>query len=116
MFQMKTKKFLFISGERERERDLSKIIISLPTNNEHLKLFEKTLTGGFRCVNTRLSFDTENPDKNNWKDYSYKVSYNLKLEREEKYSTKRVTSKILKLDENNQYASTMTKPNVNWQH
>ena len=60
------------------ERDLSKIIISLPTNNEHVELFEKTLTGGFSCVNTRLPFDTElllpnveKPDQDNWKDYSY---------------------------------------------
>ena len=90
------------------ERDLSKTIISLPTNNEHVELFEATLTGGFSCVNTRLSLDTEillsnveNPDKDNWKHYSYKVSYNLKLDGEEKYSTKRVISKILKLDENN---------------
>ena len=59
------------------ERDLSKIIISLPTNNEHVELFDKTLTGGFSFVNTRLSFDTEilltnveNSDKENWKDYS----------------------------------------------
>ena len=55
-----------------RERDLSKTIISLPTNNEHVELFEATLTGGFSCVNTRLSLDTEillsnveNPDKGN---------------------------------------------------
>ena len=41
------------------EGDLSKIIIFLPTNNEHVELFEKTLIGGFSCVNTRLSFDTE---------------------------------------------------------
>ena len=99
------------------ERELSKIIISLPTNNEHVELFEETLIGGFSCENTHLSFDTEillpnveNPDKNNWKDYSYKVSYNLKLDREEKSSTKRVIFKILKLDENNQYGYTMTKP------
>ena len=52
----------------------------------------------------------ENPDKGNWKDNSYKVSYNLKLDREEKYSTKRVISKILKLDENNQHGYAMTKP------
>ena len=99
------------------ERELSKIIISLPTHNEHVELFEETLIGGFSCENTHLSFDTkillpnvENPDKDNWKDYSYKVSYNLKLDREEKYSTKRVIFKILKLDENNQYDYTMTKP------
>ena len=75
--------------ERETERDLFKIIISLPTNNERLEFSEKTLTGGFSCVNTRLSFDTEillpnvkNPGKDNGKVYSYKVSYNLKLDRE----------------------------------
>ena len=54
--------------------------------------------------------NVENPDKDNWKDYSYKVSYNLKLEWKEKYSTKRVISKILKPDENNQYGYAMTKP------
>ena len=105
---------------RERERDLSKIIKSFPTNNEHVELFEKTLTGGLSCVNTGLTFDTEilltnveNPDKDNWKDYSYKVSYNLKLDGEKKYSTKRVITKILKLDENNQFGYTMTKPMPN---
>ena len=41
------------------EIDLCKIIISLPTNNEHVELFEKTLIGGFSFVNIRLSFDTE---------------------------------------------------------
>ena len=58
-----------------RERDLSKKIIYFLTHNEHIELLEKTLTGGFSCVNTRLSFDTdillpniENPDKENWKD------------------------------------------------
>ena len=68
-------------------------------------------------LNTHLSFDTdillpnvENPDKDNWKDYSCKVSYNLKLDREEKYSTKRVISKILKLHKNRQYGYRMTKP------
>ena len=37
------------------EKYLSKTIISLPTNNGHVELFEKTLTGGFNCVNTHLS-------------------------------------------------------------
>ena len=64
-----------------------------------------------------MSFDTEillpnveNPDKDNSKDYGYKVSYNLKLDGAEKYSTKTVISMILKLDENNQYGYAMTKP------
>ena len=41
------------------ERDLSKVIIALPTSNETVDIFEQTLTGGFSCVNTRLAFDTE---------------------------------------------------------
>ena len=63
----------------------------MPTNNENVELFEKTLTGGFSRVNRRLSFDTEillpnveKPDKDSWKDYGYKVAYNLKIEGEEK--------------------------------
>ena len=62
-----------------------------------------------------MSFDTKillsnakNPDKDNWEDYSCKITYNLKLDGEEKYSTKRAISKILKLDENNQYGCAMT--------
>ena len=51
------------------ERDLSKVIIALPTTNEIVDVFEQTLTGGFSCVNTRLAFDTEillpnSPEKN----------------------------------------------------
>ena len=51
------------------ERDLSKVIIPLPTTNEIVDVFEQTLTGGFSCVNTRLAFDTEillpnSPEKN----------------------------------------------------
>ena len=37
----------------------SKSIISLPTCNEHVKIFKKTLYGGFSSVNTHLAFDTE---------------------------------------------------------
>ena len=41
------------------QREQSKIILALPTNNSFMEIFEKTLTGGFSCVNTPLSFDTE---------------------------------------------------------
>ena len=41
------------------QRDQSKVIISLPTNFKHAEIFEKTLIGGFTCVNTRIGFDTE---------------------------------------------------------
>ena len=41
------------------QRDLSKVIITLPTKTEHAEIFEKSLIGGYSCVNTRLGFDTE---------------------------------------------------------
>ena len=44
-----------LSGCIQREK--SKVILILPTNNSVMEVFEKTLTGGFSCVNTRLSFD-----------------------------------------------------------
>ena len=37
-------------------RDKSKCLTALPTDAEHVRVFEKT--GGFNCVNTRLAFDT----------------------------------------------------------
>ena len=40
------------------QREQSKCILALPTNNCHVEIFEKT-SGGFSCVNIRLSFDTE---------------------------------------------------------
>ena len=43
------------------------------------------------------------------KDFNYKVVYNFKLGKN-KTQKKRVISKILKLDENNQYGNGMTKP------
>ena len=40
-------------------RDKSKCLIALPTDAEHVRVFEKTLIGCFSCVNTRLAFDTQ---------------------------------------------------------
>ena len=37
---------------------LSKVIITLPAQAEFVNVFEKTLIGGFNCVNTRLVFDS----------------------------------------------------------
>ena len=42
------------------------------------------------------------------KNFNYKVVYNLKMNNEK--TKKRVITKILKLDENNQYGHGMTKP------
>ena len=39
------------------EREMSKIILALPTKLEHVEIFEQTVTGGFSSVNTRLAFD-----------------------------------------------------------
>ena len=40
-------------------RDQRKCLIALPTDAEHVRVFEKTLIGGFSCVNTRLPFGTQ---------------------------------------------------------
>ena len=114
-------------------REMSKVIIALPTSNEVVDIFEKTLTGGFSCVNTRLAFDTEillpnsNENENDdvlQKDHRYKLCYKLKLDSDSEYKTYRIMTKILKLDENNQYGFAMTKlmptgciknnPDVSW--
>ena len=73
------------------EREMSRIILALPTKLEHLEIFEQTVTGGFSSVNTRLAFDTQillpnleykdDLEKNPLnKDFKYKVVYNLKLD------------------------------------
>ena len=35
------------------------VLIALPTDAAHIRVFEKTLIGGFSFVNTRLAFDTQ---------------------------------------------------------
>ena len=87
-------------------KDKSKCCIVLPTDVEHVRVFEKTLIGGFSFVNARLAFDTEilrNDDKKN-----NRVLFDLHIDG--KKQTKRISSKILKMDENNQYGQAMTKP------
>ena len=107
------------------QRDLSKIIIALPTSNSIVEVFEKAVTGGFSGVNTRLVFDTQillpnytssNYDKmsidDSFKAYKrkdLKVCYKLKLNGEKNNVDRRVISKTLKLDKNNQYDFAMTK-------
>ena len=108
------------------QRNQSKVIISLPTNFKHAEVFEKTLIGGFTCVNTRVGFDTEillpnfakkdyvsmNIDESfqAYKNQNYKVAYKIKLDNDPIDYERRVISKILKFDENNQYGFAMTKP------
>ena len=101
------------------EREMSKIILALPTKYDHVGIFGETVIGGFSCVNTRLAFDSQIllPDlkiknylENNSinKGFNYKVFYNLKMNIEK--VKKRVITKTLKLDENNHYGNGMTKP------
>ena len=89
------------------EREMSKIILALPTKLDHVEIFEQTVTGGFSSVNTRLAFDTQillpnlpklkpNLDFENnpmSKDFDYKVVYNLKIGKN-KTQKKIITSKI----------------------
>ena len=108
------------------QREQSKVILALPTDNKQMETFAKTLLGGFSCINTRLPFDSEilmpnltekdfqkmNIDQSfkAYKRDDLKLIYKIKLDNQENYSKKRVITKILKLDENHQYAFSMTKP------
>ena len=108
------------------QRNQSKVIISLPTNFKHAEVFEKTLIGGFTCVNTRVGFDTEillpnfakkdyvsmNIDESfqAYKNQNYKVAYKIKLDNDPIDYERRVISKILKFNQNNQHGFAMTKP------
>ena len=96
------------------EREMSKVIITLPTKIEHVEIFEQTVIGGFSCINNRLAFDTQlllpnfvDSEMTVKKDFNYKIAYNLKIDNQK--AKKRVITKILKLDENNQYGHGMTK-------
>ena len=91
-----------------------------------LKFLKKTLSGGFSCVNTRLLFNTEllmpnltekdfnkmNIDQSfkAFKRDDLKLVYIVKFDNQKKHEKKRFVTKILKLDENNQYGYSMTKP------
>ena len=100
------------------EREMSRVILALPTKLYHVEISEQTVTGGFSSVNIGLAFDTQLSlpnldDKTNLennplnKDFNYKVVYNLKLDGK-KAEKKGVITKILKLDENNQHGHSMT--------
>ena len=108
------------------QREQSKVILALPMNNSVMEVFEKTLTGGLSCINTRLSFDTEllipNLTESDYKklniDESFKaykrddlkLIYKIELGNEGSFDDRRIITKILKKDESNQYGFAMTKP------
>ena len=75
------------------EKEMSNIILALPTKYEHVEIFEETVIGGFSCVNTRLAFYfqillpnlTDKTDLENYlmnKNFNYKVVYNLNINNE----------------------------------
>ena len=41
------------------QRLKSKCSVVLPTDADYVRVFEKTLIGGYSCINTRMGFDTE---------------------------------------------------------
>ena len=85
---------------------LSKAIIALPTQADIVDAFERRLIGGLSCVNTRLAFDSKTllPKEDQ------KLIYKIKNLQENIFEYKRVVTKILKMNENNQYGTAMTKP------
>ena len=86
-------------------RDKSKCLIALPTETEHVRIFEKTLIREFSCVNTRLAFNTQILLSNKKNE---KAIFDLEINGQRRI--KRISAKILKMDENNQYGQAMTKP------
>ena len=90
------------------QKNKSKCIIALPTCAEHVELFEKTLIGSFSSINTPLAFDTNVllPNNVSGKRKDLKVIYKLNINGEKQ--KKRSVSKILKMNENNQYGNAMT--------
>ena len=83
-------------------RNESKCNIVLPLNAEVVKVFEKTMIGGYSCINTRLAFDTEIFLKD--------LENERVLFTDGEGQVRRFSSKIIKMDENNRYGFAMTKP------
>ena len=84
------------------QRFKSKCCIVLPTDAEIIRVFEKTLIGGYSCVNTRMAFDTEVFLKD--------IKNEKVLFKTANGQLKRFSFKITKMDENNQYGQAMTRP------
>ena len=74
----------------------------MPTGAEKIRVFEKTLIGGYSCVNTRMAFDTQ---------FFFKDPKNEKvIFKTTDGQFKGFSFKIIKMDESNQYGFAMTKP------
>ena len=70
----------------------------MPTDAEKIRV----LIGGYSCINTRMAFDTEI-----FKNHLDNEKVIFKIPNGQ---LKRFSSKIIKMDENNQYGFAMTKP------
>ena len=93
-------------------RYLSKFVISLLTKSEFIDVFKKTLIGGFSCVNTRLVFDFYCQKTKTEMKKNLKLIYKIRNRVNNNYEDKRLVGKILKIEENNQDGSAMTKPTL----
>ena len=89
-----------LSGYAHRNK--SKCNIVLPQNAKVVKLFEKTVIGGYSCINMRLAFETEV--------FSKDLENERVLFTNGQGQVRWFSSKIIKMDENNQYGFAMTKP------
>ena len=87
------------SGYAHRNKSNSNIV--LPLDAETVKVFENTLIGGYSGINTRLAFDTEIFLKD--------IENEKVLLTDGQQRVRRFSSKIIKMDENNQYGFAMTK-------
>ena len=112
--------------ERIRSKESFKGNNYFANNNEHAEMFERTLTGGYSCVNNRIGFDTEvllpnftkseyakmNIDESfqAYKNQNFKFGYKIKLDTDKQYTDYRAIKTIIKFDENSQYGFAMTKP------
>ena len=78
---------------------LSKAIIALLTQAEVVELFEKTLIGGFSCVNTRLVFDSItllSKILQGQYNENFKAIYKTKNEEKNIFGDKRIVTKNFK--------------------
>ena len=85
---------------------MSKVIIYFPTNADVNALMEKSLRGGMSVVNTRVGFDSNIFIK----DKQQKLCDKIRNKETDEIESKRVSTFILKMDENNQDGNAMTKP------
>ena len=88
-------------------RDKSKCIIAFQTDAETVKIFEKTLIGGFSSVDAHLSFHSQILQPENQRD-QMKLIYKIKTT-SGGYENKKIPTKILKIDGSNQCGNALTK-------